>query len=162
MVVVIMGVSGCGKTTVGQALATVIGARFVDADDFHLAANIAKMRRGEPLKDADRDPWLRRLRSIIDECLEGRETMVLACSALTQHSRLLLGMERAGVEAVLLAGPKALIVERMQQRDHFMPAALLDSQLSLLEPPADALVFDIAKTPGDLVKLICSNLDLKA
>jgi gluconokinase len=160
MVVVIMGVSGSGKTTVGRALAAAAGGRFHDADDYHPAANVAKMRDGVPLTDDDREPWLRDLRARIDAWLREDETVVLACSALTERIRGVLGTDREGVHLVWLTGPSELIRERMGDRAHFMPASLLDSQLALLEPPEHALALDVRQKPEALVTSIIRHLDL--
>lgn len=160
MVILVMGVSGSGKTTVGRALAGTIGARFYDADDDHPAANIAKMRRGEPLTDADREAWLRALRARIDAWLLANDTVVLACSALTERIRDALGADRDGIHLVHLRGSKALIRARMRARRHFMAASLLDSQFALLEPPEHALDLDISETPGELVTRIVRQLKL--
>lgn len=158
MVVLIMGVSGSGKTTVGRALARAVGGRFADADDYHPAANVAKMRGGQPLTDEDREAWLRELRSRIDTWLLDDGSVVLACSALTQRIRGALGADRDGVHLVYLRGSKEVIRARMHHRDHFMPASLLDSQFALLEPPEHALNLDVRGTPEALVTRIVSHL----
>jgi gluconokinase len=155
-----MGVSGSGKTTVGRALASRIGASFYDADDYHSAANVAKMQSGQPLTDADREPWLRELRSMIDDWLLEDATYVLACSALTERIRDALGADRDGVRLVYLKGPKDLIRARMRDREHFMPLGLLDSQFALLEPPERALQLDIRRMPEELVARVVSELEL--
>jgi gluconokinase len=159
IVVVIMGVSGSGKTTVGRALARLLDAEFHDADDYHPAANIEKMRRGVPLDETDRAPWLHSLRARIDAWLLEPGTKILACSALTARSRAVLGTDRSGVEVVLLHGPRRLIESRMQERAHFMPPALLDSQIALLEPPRDALRLDIREPPQKLAERIKTHLE---
>lgn len=159
MVIVIMGVSGAGKTTVGRALAERLGARFVDGDEYHPPANVAKMRGGTPLTEGDRETWLRRLRSEIDAWRAARETVVLACSALTRRSRDLLGTARDGVRLVHLRGAQSLIAGRMHDREHFMPASLLASQFATLEPPEDALELEVARSPDELVACILAALD---
>jgi gluconokinase len=161
MVILIMGVSGSGKSTVGSALATTLSGRFFDADDYHPAASVAKMRSGDPLTDEDREDWIRALRSSIDAWLLEDDTFVLACSALTERIRDLLGTDRDGVQLVYLNGSKELIGARMRERDHFMPAALLDSQFQLLEPPETAMDLDIGLTPQELVTRIVDHLRLK-
>ena len=160
MVIIVMGVSGSGKTTVGQALAQRIGCTFVDADDHHPAANVTKMRGGEPLTDEDRAPWLAALRTMIDGWLERDETVVLACSALTERIRATLGADRRGIHLVFLSGSRALIASRMRDRDHFMPPSLLDSQFATLEPPRDALHVDVGLVPQDLVAAVMRGLGL--
>jgi gluconokinase len=158
MVILIMGVSGSGKTTVGRALAAAVDGRFEDADDYHPAVNVAKMRGGTPLTDEDRAAWLRELRARIDTWLREEGIVVLACSALTQHIRGALGADRDGVHLVYLHGSKDLIRARMRDRDHFMPPSLLDSQFALLEPPEPALDLDIRLTPEELVARIVGHL----
>ena len=133
-----MGVAGSGKSTVGEALAAAVGWRFVDADDHHAAASIAKMARGEPLDDGDRWPWLDRLRAIIDGALAGGGALVLACSALKASYRARLAGGDAGgrVRFVYLAGTPELLRARLAQRPgHFMKPGMLDSQLATLEVP---------------------------
>ena len=141
-------------------MARVVAGQFHDADDDHPAANIAKMRGGDPLTDEDREAWLRALRSRLDAWLLERDTVVLACSALTERIRAVLGADRDGVHLVYLRGSKELIEARMRQREHFMPPALLDSQLALLEPPERALTLDINQTPEELVSRIVKCLAL--
>lgn len=160
MVILVMGVSGSGKTTVGRALARTVGRRFYDADDYHSPANVAKMRSGTPLTDEDRADWLRDLRSRIDGWLLEDDTVVLACSALTARIREVLGAERDGVRVVYLRGAKELIRARMRGREHFMPPALLDSQFALLEPPEDALELDVSQPPEELVTRVITELHL--
>jgi gluconokinase len=160
MVFLIMGVSGSGKSTVGAALADAIGASFVDADDFHSRENVAKMRRGEPLTESEREPWLHELRSMIDGWLNEGRTAVLACSALTRRSRRILGAERADVRVVFLCGPKDLLAARMRGRGHFMPPSLLDSQIATLERPEGALELDIRAAPAELVGKIVASAGL--
>ena len=153
----VMGVSGSGKTTVGRALAVALGWSFVDADDFHPPANRAKMAAGRPLDDADRTPWLDALRAHLDRCRQRREPCVLACSALKAGYRAQLVADPASVRVVFLHGSRALLRSRLAaRRDHFMPPELLDSQLAALEPPTAtaALALDIAASPPVLVENI--------
>jgi 6-phosphogluconate dehydrogenase len=140
-----MGVSGSGKTTIGQALAGRFGWAFADADDYHPESNRHKMSRGEPLNDDDRQPWLLRLRELIEGHIRQNRPLVLACSALKARYRETLTGGLRGIEVVFLQGSREVIAERMQKRRHFMPVALLDSQLSTLEPPTDAIGVDIGK-----------------
>ena len=137
-----MGVCGCGKTTVGEALAQAIGCRFLDADDFHPAANVEKMASGVPLTDDDRWPWLDRIAGELAQILAEGEHAVLACSALKEAYRERL--KRAGdVRIVYLAGDQATIAGRLAARQHkYMPPTLLPSQFAALEEPTDALVVD--------------------
>jgi gluconokinase len=155
MIVVLMGVSGCGKTTLGTLLAQRLGWRFIDADDHHPDANVAKMAAGVPLDDADRWPWLDALNRI----LRGEKDAVLACSALKEayRRRLLEGIDAARV--VHLRGSHALIAERLAARKHrYMPALLLDTQFTTLEPPTGAIDIDIAADPEASVERIVSLL----
>ncbi len=135
--IVIMGVSGSGKTQVGKALSALTGWLFLDGDDFHSAANIAKMSRGEPLDDADRLPWLDTLGAIMTEKIERGENIILACSALKQSYRERLSSSNLQqVRFVYLKVPTELLQERLNQRhDHFMKSQMLSSQLATLEEP---------------------------
>ncbi len=144
MRVVVMGVSGCGKSTIGRALAERLGATFRDADDFHPPANIDKMRSGTPLTDADRRPWLDGLNTMVKES----GPMVLACSALKQVYRQQLANGVDGLHWVYLRTDFDTIDARMRRREHFMPATLLRSQFDALEEPGEdeALILD-ASTP---------------
>jgi gluconokinase len=143
VILVVMGVCGCGKTTVGRALAEANGWPFLDADDFHPEANVAKMAAGTPLTDADRWPWLDRLADELRAILGRGGHAVLACSALKAAYRERLA--RAGdVRFVHLRGDFDTIAARLAARRHrYMPATLLASQFATLEPPADALDVDV-------------------
>lgn len=161
-VVIVMGVSGSGKTTVGRLLADRTGWTFVDADDHHPPANVAKMTRGEPLTDEDRMPWLKRLRALIDDALATDAPMVLACSALKQRYRQVLGIGDPRVTLVYLRGDEARIAERMRARsDHFFRPALLHSQFEALEEPEDALVVDVDAAPEAITSAIVGALSLR-
>ena len=147
MLIVVMGVTGAGKTTVGKILAQRLGLAFYDADDFHPAENRAKMARNEPLADSDRWPWLDRLRAIIETALAGGGALVLACSALkaSYRARLAGGDTVGRVRFVYLAGTPELLRARLAQRPgHFMKPGMLDSQLATLEVPSDAVTVDVA------------------
>jgi gluconokinase len=144
LAVVVMGVSGCGKTSVGEALARRLGARFVDADDFHPPANVEKMRAGTPLDDTDRAPWLARLNAVMRHSVAKGEPVVLACSALKARYRAALAERLPGLRVVHLAGTFELISTRLAQRQHrYMPASLLASQFEALEAPQDAVTVDV-------------------
>ena len=161
MVIVVMGVSGSGKTTVGQLLADALGAEFAEGDAYHPPENIEKMRRGIPLEDADRWPWLHTLAAQIDRWLAAGTMVVLACSALKQRYRDVLARDRPGVRFVHLQGDMALIRLRLdRRRGHYMPATLLDSQFAALEPPGDAITVDVAGTPEAITAAIIRKLDL--
>jgi len=155
VIAVVMGVSGAGKTTIGQALASKLGWRFIDADDYHPAANVAKMARGEPLGDEDRGPWLDHLNLILKQ----EEKAVLACSALKERyrQRLAQGIER--IEWVYLKGDFDLIRSRLGERRHrYMPASLLESQFAALEPPALAIAVDVSADVASCVATIAARL----
>jgi len=156
VVVVIMGVAGSGKTTVGVALAAALGWRFVDADDHHPPANVAKMARGEPLDDADRWPWLDELRAVIEGALAGGGGLVLACSALkASYRHRLAGSDAGRVRFAYLAGTPELFRARLAHRTgHFMKPAMLDSQLATLEVPTDAITVDAAQPVEAIVSRI--------
>jgi gluconokinase len=155
MVVIVMGVSGAGKTTVGQTLAESLGWRFVDADDLHPKANVVKMAAGVPLTDEDRWPWLQVLREVVLEALARGEDLVLVCSALKRSYRALLDVDPARMRWVYLDAPREVLARRLSQRHgHFMPPSLLDSQLATLEVPEDALRVDVSPPPEAVVRSI--------
>lgn len=144
MIVLVMGVSGAGKTAIGQRLGRRLGFRFIDADDHHPPENVAKMAAGIPLDDADRAPWLKTLNRILLE----QKDAVIACSALKQRYRdtLLAGIPDTRI--VFLKGSRDLIRGRLEARKHrYMPASLLDSQLAALEPPQNAIEIDVNEDP---------------
>ncbi len=160
-VIVVMGVSGSGKSTTGHALATALGWSFTDADDLHPPANLAKMAAGTPLTDADRAPWLDAVRERIATALATDAPAIIACSALKQAYRDHLFVNRQRMRLVYLRGSRELLAARLAARaGHFMPASLLDSQLAALEEPADALVADPAAPPAALVTTIRAGLGL--
>ncbi len=137
-----MGVTGAGKTTVGRALALELHWRFADADDYHSAANVAKMRAGIPLTDEDRAPWLDALRTAIMDWLAARENAVLACSALKSAYRKIL-LVSPNVKLVYLRAGRELVAARLGERkNHYMNPQLIDSQLATLEAPDDAITVD--------------------
>ena len=136
MIVIVAGVSGSGKSTVGALLAGRLGWRFADADDFHPAANVEKMRAGIPLTDADRWPWLRAVAAWMDECIARGEDAVVACSALRRSYRDLLLTGRPEVRMVFLAPDREVLARRLAARHgHFFPEQLLGTQFDALEPP---------------------------
>lgn len=161
MVIIVMGVTGSGKTTVGMHLAEALGWRFHDADDFHPPANKAKMNAGVPLTDDDRWPWLRALRAVIEQALAEDSSAVVTCSALKQAYRAVLSDGLAGVKYVHLTGDTRVLAARLaDRRGHFMNPALLDSQVATLEPPADALDVDVALTPAEQIAFIRASLGI--
>lgn len=151
----LMGVSGSGKTTIGEALARVAGIVFLDADDFHPPANVAKMRAGIPLTDEDREPWLAALAAK----LQATPGFILACSALKERYRDVLKAAVPDLKVFFLDGSPETIRLRMEARaGHFMPPGLLESQISTLEPPKNAIRLDIAEPVDTLVARILSAL----
>lgn len=155
MIVVVMGVSGAGKTTIGRLLAERLGCPFLDADEFHPPENVAKMAAGTALSDEDRWPWLRGL----NEKLKAAESAVLACSALKESYRQQLSQGIPGCRFVYLRGDIELIRERLGARRHrYMPASLLDSQFAALEPPCDAIEVDIREDAPRCVAAIAARL----
>ena len=163
MIVIVFGVSGAGKTTIGKLLAREFGWRFYEADDFHLQASINKMRRGIPLTDEDRSPWLESLHHLIKRSLEAGQNAVLACSALKRSYRERLHSSD-GVKFVFLRGNYALIEKQLRQRrGHFMNPELLRSQFADLEEPKpdeDMVTIELGRTPQELVEEIKTKLHL--
>jgi gluconokinase len=159
-----MGVSGCGKSTVGGELSRLLGWPFRDADSFHPPANVEKMRRGVPLTDEDRWPWLDAIGAFIGERLAGGEPGIVSCSALKRVYRTRIGAKRQGVRLVYLLGSQDLIATRLAGRkDHFMPAELLASQFATLEEPGPeerALVMGVALPPPYIARSIADRLGL--
>ena len=151
LVFIVMGVSGSGKTTVGQELAQRLGWTFYDADNFHPKENVAKMSSGTPLTDKDREPWLEALNELISKNLEQKKSLVLACSALKEKYRqhLARGHEEQ-TKFVYLEGDFETIYSRMLSRQHFMKPAMLQSQFDTLEEPSNAIVVDV-RQPEDAV-----------
>ena len=160
MVLIIMGVAGAGKTTIGGLLARKLGWSFYDADDFHPKENIEKMNKGIPLTDDDRLPWLGAIRNLI----EGLSApAVIACSALKQAYRDMLGEGGSDIRFVYLAGSMELIKDRLGQRKgHFAGAQILESQLSAIEEPEYVLTEDIARDPESIAEDIIRELGLKS
>lgn len=153
MIIIVMGVSGAGKSTIGQMLATKLSWEFFDADDFHPLANIEKMRQGIPLTDADRMPWLLALQDAIAQILQQDRNAVLACSALKSSYRemMLNNCDRSKIRLVYLKGSFQLIQERLKQRqNHYMSLDLLQSQFDTLEEPEGAIYVDISQ-PMDAI-----------
>ncbi|UGQ46031.1 gluconokinase [Massilia endophytica] len=152
---VVMGVSGCGKSSIGALLAQSLGARFIEGDSFHLPASVAKMTAGIPLDDADRMPWLELLQQEIRKAADAGEGLVLACSSLKRRYRDVLRAGAPSLRFAHLAGSPEVIAVRMSQRPgHFMPTSLLESQFAVLEPlqPDEAgLSLDLLKEPQAIV-----------
>jgi gluconokinase len=157
VIVILFGISGAGKTTLGELLARELGWQFLEADDFHSRANVEKMRKGIPLTDEDRWPWLERLREQIKQCVAADGNAVLACSALKRKYREHLRVS-PDVKLVFLRGNYALIEKQLRRRrGHFMNPALLRSQFADLEEPEqdeDALTIELGRAPEDLLEEI--------
>lgn len=160
--ILLMGVTGSGKTEIGRLLADRLGSEFLDADAFHPPANVERMRQGIPLVDADRWPWLDRLAAEIGDRLAEGRGLVLACSALARRYRDRLGIVRPGVRLVHLDGDRDLIAARLAgRRGHFMNPALLESQFALLERPSEEerpITIDVAAPPSEIVNRIIATL----
>jgi gluconokinase len=160
VIVVIMGVTGSGKTTVGTVLAQQLGWEFADADDFHPSANVAKMKAGIPLDDADRAPWLASLRQVIEQWIAKRQNVVLACSALKKDYRDELAVHRE-VRFVYLKGSYDLIYQRLKLRHgHFASEKILAGQFADLQEPDDAFTVEIDQPVEEIVAEIRRGLDL--
>ncbi len=158
--IILMGVTGCGKTTVGRALSKRLDWPFFDGDDFHPTENVKKMAAGIPLTDDDRYPWLVELNKLIAENLAENRSIILACSALKTWYRELLTKGNPGVVFVYLQGDFELIFKRLQSRgSHYMKAGMLESQFAILEEPQDALTVRVDKIPEEIADDLISKLD---
>jgi gluconokinase len=163
-VVVVMGVAGCGKSTVGALLASAYGGSFHDADEFHPLVNIAKMAAGLPLNDSDRAPWLERLRREVIDAAPAGGLSVLACSALKEVYRERLGVGTSGVGLVYLKGDAAILTNRLAARSgHYMKAGMLESQLAILEEPLATEGFSVGidSSVGEIVAAIGAEFNLQ-
>jgi len=160
MIIILMGVTGSGKTTVGRLLAEDLGWTYIDADDFHSEPSIEKMKAGIPLNDADRKPWLESLRESVRDCLFRSENAVFACSALKESYREFLLLDER-VKLVYLKGNYQAIRERLaQRRGHYMDPALLDSQFETLEEPSECLRIDASSEPRAIISIIRDGLSI--
>ena len=161
MIVVLMGVTGSGKTTVGKVLAKELGWKFCDADDYHPPENIEKMRLGIALTDEDRKPWLQALAKLIDDARDRGDNIVLACSALRHAYQEYLRHHLDVVHYVCLCGPEDVIQKRLTARKgHFMNPTPLGSQFEILEPPEDAIKVDVTGSPEEIAGEIGRRLGL--
>ena len=157
-IIYIMGVSGCGKTTIGKLLSQKIAIPFFDGDDFHSAANVEKMKAGEPLNDEDRSDWLQKINEFAFE-QQQLNGAIIACSALKQKYRIVLNNGIAKPVWIFLQGSYQIIFQRLQNRQgHYMPATLLQSQFSNLKIPANAVSINIENEPETIVELIIDRL----
>ncbi|MFN6464006.1 MAG: gluconokinase [Nostoc sp. DedVER02] len=161
MIIIVMGVSGSGKTTIGKLLADSLDWEFSDADSFHSPENVEKMRRGIPLTEADRMPWLQDLQTAIKHWLQENKNVVLACSALKDSYRQFLVSDRELTKLVYLKGPYELIQARLKERsNHYMSEKLLNSQFDTLEEPLDAISMEVAQPPQIIVQNIKTALKI--
>jgi carbohydrate kinase (thermoresistant glucokinase family) len=163
VIAVLMGVSGSGKSTIGERLAADLGCAFLEGDDFHPVANVARMKKGIALTTADRQPWLLAIAAKIDELLQAKKSAVLSCSALQRTYRDIIIGNRPHVVLVYLKGSYDLIIHRLEGRHgHFMPASLLKSQFNTLEEPTPdehPIVAEIALTPPEICAAIEHQLE---
>src|SRR5665213_781523 len=163
-VVIVMGVSGCGKSTIGEMLASHLGWEYQDGDDFHPASNVEKMHNGIPLTDDDRWPWLDAIAAWIDKARTSGDHGVIACSALKRRYRDILIGDRPDVRLIYLKGDESLIARRVSTRhEHFMPPALLHSQFEALEEPGpkeNPVIVSIEPRPNEIVQQILSHLNI--
>ncbi len=158
MLVVVMGVSGSGKSTIGRGIAERLNLPFYEGDDYHPDKNIEKMSKGIPLNDFDRRPWLKRINSLLQDS-EHKYGAVFTCSALKQSYRDLLGTSVEKINWIFLHGSERTLRKRMLNRnDHFMGANMLESQLSILEEPSNAIKVDILKDPNAIINNILRQL----
>ena len=161
MIVVLMGVAGSGKTSVGTLLAQRLGWRFIEADDYHSPQEIQHMLAGHPLSDEERQPWLAQLRQVLADCVARNQNAVLACSALRESYRRQLTVDERAMRWVYLKGDPAVIRQRLRSRSgHFAKENLLASQYATLEEPTDALTIAVDDQPERLVQLISDGLGL--
>ena len=159
MIIIVIGVSGSGKTTVSEQLAKTLNYEFQDADDFHPFQNIEKMRQNIPLTDQDRQPWLQTLQDAIQQWLKQNKNVILACSALKQDYRKQLLVNPQQMQLVYLKGSYELIEKRLKQRsNHYMKVELLESQFKDLEEPSAAIEVDISQSLEEIVKKIQAKL----
>lgn len=149
-----MGVTGCGKSTIAKMLASKLGRAYLDADHYHPAENIEKMKTGKALSDEDRWPWLKEL----NRMLKSNPVSVLACSALKESYRKIL-QEGLAVDLVYLKVPKEVVTQRLKRRlDHFMPATLIQSQFNTLEEPKNAIEVDASLPTEEIIKLVTQSI----
>ncbi len=160
MILVLIGPMGCGKTTIGKTLSRLYGWRFEDGDDYHPRANKEKMQAAIPLDDDDRRPWLSILRELLKEACKKDENLVLACSALKQKYRRMLGIDQQEIVSVYLKGSRELLIQRIEGRQHeYMNKSLIDSQLDTLEEPKTGIIVNMEGTPEEIAATILEQLN---
>jgi len=155
---IVMGVSGCGKTTIAARLAEKLGWTFIESDNYHSKEHIRKMASGIPLTDTDRQPWLESLHDLLADLSKKNQSAVLACSALKEKYRQTLTAGLKNIQFVYLKGDYGLIWQRMQERQHYMKPSMLRSQFEVLEEPENALVIDIAQPPDKIISEILRQI----
>ena len=160
MLIIVMGVSGSGKSTIGLLLAQRLRLPFVDADDYHSKENVRKMTEGNALTDVDRLKWLQKLNKLLKEASK-QKGIVMACSALKEDYRIALQQDLSQkIKWIFLHGTNSLLSQRiMDRKDHFMPAGLLESQLAILEKPGYGIHVNVEKSPDEIINIICNKLD---
>ncbi len=158
MILIIMGVSGCGKTTIGKMLSAKLNWKYFEGDEYHPQENIEKMKNGIPLNDSDRKPWLLKLQYIINDALSKKVNIIITCSSLKESYRKILKVSNE-VRFIYLKGSYSLIEKRMNERkDHFMKPGMLKSQFDALEEPTDAIIVDIDNSSENILIQILSKL----
>ncbi len=158
MILIIMGVSGCGKTTIGKMLSAKLNWKYFEGDEYHPQENIEKMKNGIPLNDSDRKPWLLKLQYIINDTLSQKVNIIITCSSLKESYRKILKVSNE-VRFIYLKGSYSLIEKRMNERkDHFMKPGMLKSQFDALEEPTDAIIVDIDNSSENILIQILSKL----
>jgi len=155
---IVMGVSGCGKTTIAARLAEQLGWTFIESDNYHSGEHIRKMANGIPLTDTDRQPWLETLHDLLVDLSKKNQSAVLACSALKEKYRQILTAGLKNIQFVYLKGDYDLIWQRMQERQHYMKPSMLRSQFEVLEEPENALVIDISLPPEKIISEILRQI----
>ena len=161
MIIILMGVCGSGKSTVGRKLSEILNFKFIEGDSFHSDENIKKMSSGSPLTESDREPWLKTIRNEIDKNLSNDKNSVITCSALSKKSREILGIERCEVKLIYLHAKYSVLAGRLGRRkNHFMPSGLLESQFKALEEPGEkeAIHVDVDRNVSEIIEQIIKEI----